>query len=148
MALGFEFSEEMSGTYHRVGEPTEEHPFVFRVKAEAASLVRNLFDGKAAMTGTVEMAGVAERAALKGTLTMKPLLARFIRYEFDFTGDDGRAYHYAGEKTINHFRPGRSWTTLPGSVWDAEGKEVAKSVTYFDMKTLVPFLRSWKLRLR
>ena len=102
-------------------------------------------DGRAEATGYVEAEGLAERAELAGFIVIRPLVARTIRYEFHFYGDDGSRYRFAGEKTIRHLHPIRTWTTLPGALYDAEDRAIAHSLSHFDLKELGPFLRSFKL---
>jgi hypothetical protein len=39
-------------------------------------------------------------------------------------------------------------TTLPASIYDADGKEIARAVLRFDVRgNLATFLRSWRMRL-
>ncbi len=143
--LGFRFNENMYGSYRLLREPEMARRFAFHYDVVSPGLWRTLRDGRAGATGYVEAEGLAERAELAGFIAIKPLVARFIRYEFDFSGDDGTRYRFAGEKTIRHLHPVRTWTTLPGALYDAEGKEIAHSLAHFDLKELGPFLRSFKL---
>jgi hypothetical protein len=81
-------------------------------------------------------------------MIIKPLVARLIRYEFEFTGDDCASYRFAGEKTIRHLHPFRTWTTLPGAVYDSAGGEIARCMVYFHFNELGSFLLSFKARWR
>jgi hypothetical protein len=39
-------------------------------------------------------------------------------------------------------------TTLPASIYDSAGREIARAVLRFDMRgSLATFLRSWRMRL-
>jgi len=128
--LGFRFNENMVGSYRLLREPDAERHFAFHYDVVSPGLWRTLRDGRAEATGYVEAEGLAERAEL---------------YEFHFFGDDGSRYRFAGEKTIRHLHPIRTWTTLPGALYDAEDKEIAHSLAHFDLKEVGPFLRSFKL---
>jgi hypothetical protein len=142
--FGFKFSENMYGTYTPTWENGAERRFIFHVDAFSDNLLRTLRDGKVETVGHVEAEGLAAHAPLRGFMIIKPLLARVIRYEFQFTGDDGAAYRFAGEKTIRHLHPFRTWTTLPGSIYDSGDREIAQSMVRFDRREMVPFLRSFK----
>lgn len=148
IGLGFRFSENMYGSYRTVKEPAGERRFCFHFDVVSRSLWRTLRDGRAEASGWVEAEGLATHAPLEGFIVIKPLFARLIRYEFDFTGEGGAAYHYAGEKTIRHLHPTTTWTTLPGVIYDADGNEFARSLTRFDLAEMSPFLRSFRPSLR
>jgi len=146
--VGFRFSENMYGTYTLAGQPGKRRGFTFHIDAVSGNLLRTLRDGRVETTGHVDAEGLATRAPLCGFMIIKPLLARLIRYEFCFTGDDGAAYRFAGEKTIRHLDPVRTWTTLPGAIYDAAGVQLARCATFFDRKEMGRFLLSFKPLLR
>jgi len=146
--LGFRFDENMAGSYRLLREPEAERRFAFHYNVVSPGLWRTLRDGRAEATGYVEAEGLAERAELAGFIVIRPLVARVIRYEFHFCGDDGSRYRFAGEKTIRHLHPIRTWTTLPGALYDAEDKQIAHNLVRFDLKEVGPFLRSFKLARR
>lgn len=144
--FGVQFDENMYGTFHPVAKPGDPRPFMFHVSATAPSLRRVILgDGRMDTSGYVQADGFATRAPLSGQLVIRPLLGRFIRYEFEFTANDGARYRYAGEKTIRHLKPKQSWTTLPGSIYDAGGAKIYDSESRFDLTELLPFLRSYQL---
>ncbi|MCA9679850.1 MAG: hypothetical protein H6709_00820 [Kofleriaceae bacterium] len=143
--MGFAFDETMSGTMERVDQPGQAVPFSFSIHVHAPSLGRHLRDGKATLRGTVEAPGLAASAALEGEITMRPLGRRLIRYEFEFDGDDGRRYRFAGQKDIRWTDLRRSWTTLPGEITDAAGALVARCLTRFDARAdWLQFASSWR----
>jgi hypothetical protein len=146
--IGLKFSETMAGSYRPLEGDGAEHSLVFHIDATSHNLWKTLRDGRVEATGYVEAEGLAERAPIEGFMVIKPLVSRFIRYEFSFTGDDGARYRYVGQKDIRHTNPLRSWTRLPGALFDADGKRIADSVLYFDVKTLPPFLRSFSPSLQ
>lgn len=146
--LGLRFAEAMYGSYRPVGEPSAERSFAFHVEARAPSVLRWLRDGKMELRGEVEAAGLARRSSASGEMTVRPLLGRSIRYELVFRGDDGRAYRYVGEKRIRHLHPLRTWTTLPGDIFDEAGKRVGSGTVRFRLRELPSLLGSFRLYLR
>jgi hypothetical protein len=141
--MGFGFEETMSGTWTRDGVT---RPFSFTVKVRSGPLGAFRRNNQVAeMEGTVEATGLASGTPLRGTLMMRPILGRVIRYEFAFTGDDGQPYTFAGQKDIRWLAPLKTWTELPGEVRDGAGKLVGTAMTRFDLKKDgVSFMRSWK----
>ena len=141
--MGFGFDETMSGTWTRDGV---ERPFAFTVNVRSGPLGEFRKNNQVAeMEGTIDAGGLATRQPLHGTLLMQPFLGRVIRYEFEFTGDDGKHYTFAGQKDIRWLAPLRTLTELPGEVRDEDGKLVGKAMTRFDMKNDGwTFIRSWK----
>ena len=140
------FNETMSGTYEPIDAPGEKHPFKFTIDVHAPSLFRHLRNGKAELAGTVEAPPLTESSHLTGQITIRPIGGRFIRYEFEFVGDDGKRYTFAGQKDIEWLDLLRTWTTLPGEIRDGE-RVVATCDTRFDLKgDGVAFLRSFRLR--
>lgn len=135
MKTGFCFDETMAGTMERVDRPGEAVPFSFSIHVQADSTLRWLRDSKARLTGTVEAPGLAASAPAEGTITLKPVLARVIKYDLAFTGDDGQRYRFRGQKDIRWLDALRTWTTLPGEISDASGRLVARCQTRFDYKS-------------
>jgi len=144
--MAFEFTETMAGTYHMTGQPSDQRRFSFTVTAQAQDGVRFARDGLARLTGTLEMEGFADEVPLEGTIEIQPITRKIIRYEFAFVGNDGEPYRFAGQKDIQFRHLLASWTTLPGSVYDGRGDEVARARTRFDVKNdLMPWLASFHL---
>jgi hypothetical protein len=140
--MGFGFEETMSGTWTRDGV---ERPFSFTVRIRSGRLRDFRRHQRAEMEGTVDASGLATGRPLQGTLLMQPFLGRVLRYEFDFTGDDGQPYRFAGQKDIRWLSPVRTWTELPGDVTDGAGKVVGRALTRFDLKRDgLSFMRSWR----
>lgn len=143
-SVGFRFSENMYGTYRAPAQTGPERRFMFHIDAVASDLRQHWRDGRVEATGFVEADGLAAHAPIKGFMILAPWIARFIRYEFEFTADDGRACRFAGEKTIRHLHPVRTWQTLPGAIYDADGKAIASALAYFDRRQFLSFLRTFK----
>jgi hypothetical protein len=143
--LGFEFEEVMSGTYTRTGHPEETGAIRLRGRAHAGDLVRHLRDGLTTLEGTLDMERFADEVPIAGTLEIRPVLGKIIRYDFTFTGNDGQAYRFSGQKDIRLGALRASMTTLPAAITDKDGAEVARALLHFDLKEdLFPFLVSWK----
>src|SRR5438309_379751 len=76
----------------------------------------------------------------------RPVRERRLPYDFTFRGDDDREYRFHGQKDVTMIALHDTMTTLPASLYDADGKEVGRAVLRFDVRgDLVKFLRSWKL---
>jgi hypothetical protein len=145
MKLGFEFQEVMSGTYTRSGHPSSTGTMRLVARARARDLLQHLRDGLVSLDGTLDMEGVADDVPVSGSIEIRPLTQRVLRYDFSFTGNDGRPYRFVGQKDVKLTALARSMTTLPGTITDAAGHEVARAILRFDLRAdLFPFLVSWK----
>ncbi len=142
---GFGFSETMTGTWAPHDRPAERRPFRFSVVARSGPLGRFRADKVANITGTLDAEGLATRRELTGTMVVAPFLRRVIRYQFAFTGDDGKPYRFAGQKDIRWLDPVRTWTELPGELTDGAGVTVGRADLRFDLRRdSVAFLRSFR----
>jgi hypothetical protein len=143
--MGFEFSETMSGTVEWDAEPGKRHPFRFDVTAHASSVRDHLFTGHAELHGKVLAPPKARDAKAEGTITIRPLGGRIIRYELAFTGDDGERYEIVGQKDIDFLHPLTTFTTLPAEIVDASHHRVGTCLTRFDLRRdWWRFLRSFR----
>ncbi len=143
--MGFEFSETMSGTVEWDAVPGQRHPFRFDVTAHAPSFRDHMFTGQAELRGKVLAPPKARDAAAEGTITIRPLGGRIIRYELAFTGDDGVHYEIVGQKDIDFWHPLKTFTTLPADIVDADHHRVGTCLTRFDLRRdWWRFLRSFR----
>jgi hypothetical protein len=143
--VGFQFDETMTGTWTRVGSPGDTGSFRVQLRVKAEDALRHLRDHLADLEGTLDMEGFADDVPVRGKIEIAPLVKRIIRYELDFTGNDGKPYRFAGQKNIRFSDLVTTMTTLDASVTDAGGTEVARATIRFDLKAdLLPFLISWK----
>ena len=138
---GFEFKETMAGTW-RSATGGDEKAIEFTVTARAGRLLRHLFDRKADMDGRLRMAGFAEDVPLSGDMIVDPIFGKRIRYEFDFVADDGKRYHFAGQKDVRFLAVVRTMTTLPAEIMSSDGAVVARCDLKFDTADLPKFLGS------
>jgi hypothetical protein len=147
MNLGFSFQETMSGTYHLLSDPLVERSIAFSLGARVAGMRRFLKDKLATIDGEVQNEGYADKAPLSGTLCLKLLEERRLTYDFAFRANDGEGYRFHGQKDVAIIALPQTMTTLPASLYDATGKEIARAVLRFDLhESLRPFLRSWRPR--
>lgn len=143
--MGFSFAETMTGTVEWDAQPGVQHPFSFEVTAEAASTRAHLQDGKAALRGVVHARPLARAADATGTITIRPVGQKIIRYELAFTGDDGQAYELVGQKDIRWRDAVHTLTYLPAEIRDANHRRVGACKTTFDLKRdFWRFVRSFR----
>jgi hypothetical protein len=148
LALGFSFAETMQGSYHLLSSQTDERAISFTIGARVAGLRQFLKDKLARIEGEVNVEGFAEHRPLTGTLALKLLDERRLTYDFSFRGDDGKEYRFHGQKDVTMIALHDTMTTLPASIYDASGREIARAVLRFDVRgDISTFLRSWRLRL-
>lgn len=142
---GFTFAETMSGTWTPADDVSIARPFSFTVRVHSGPLSSFRRDQVAELEGEVDALGLATAAPVVGTMTLRPFLGRLIRYEFEFDGDDGERYRFAGQKDIRWLDPLRSWTTLPGELTDEGGQVIGTASTRFHLRRDAwTFLRSWR----
>ena len=142
---GFTFAETMSGTWTPADDISVAHKFSFTVRVHSGPLTSFRKDQVADLEGEVEAEGLTTGAPLVGTMVLRPFLGRMIRYEFEFDGDDGQRYRFAGQKDIRWLDPIRSWTVLPGELTDEDGHVIGTARTRFHLRRdAFDFLRSWR----
>lgn len=143
--MGFQFAETMAGTVVWDAEPGVAHPFSFDVTAQAGSTLSHLQDGKATLRGVIHAPPLTEAADAEGTITIRPLGRRIIRYELWFTADDGKPYELVGQKDIRWRSPLHSFTYLPAEIFDRAHRRIGSCETRFDLKRDgLSFLRSFR----
>lgn len=143
--MGFSFAETMAGTVEWDADPGKQHPFSFEIAVHAGSTRDHLKSGIAEIRGVVHAPPVAEAADADGTIVIRPLGQRIIRYELAFTGDDGRRYEVVGQKDIRYRRLLETWTTLPLEILDEQHRRVATCLTRFDLRRQgLSFLKSFR----
>lgn len=148
-ARGLAFAETMSGTHTLRSGPRggQELPFSFTVQARSRTIpdFLGVRGGTIALDGEVRASGLAERAALTGTLRIRATARRgLLTYDFTFRGDDGLEYRFHGEKHRT-WSPLESLTTLYGKVTTAAGETVSTGITRFELRDLPSFLRSYRV---
>ena len=143
--MGFQFAETMAGTVEWAAQPGVEHPFSFEVTAEATSTRDHLRDGRATLRGVVHAPPLAQAADAEGTITIRPVGQRIIRYELRFTGDDGKTYALIGQKDIRWRALIQTFTYLPAEILDDQHRRIGTCRTTFDLKRHGwSFLRSFR----
>jgi hypothetical protein len=143
---GFEFAEQMTGTIEWDDKPGVTYPFRFEVRAHARSLRDHAMTGRADLEGIVHAPPFATAADASGSIMIRPIGARVIKYELAFRSDDGQRYELRGQKDISWRHPLRTFTELPAEVCDEGGRRVARCMTRFDLRhDGFSFLRSFRL---
>ena len=132
--MGFEFAETMSGTAEWVVDPGKRHPFRFEITAHAESTRRHLANGRASIHGLVYAPPMVDAADAEGTITIRPLGQRIIRYELSFVAHDGKTYEVVGQKDIRWTNPLETFTTLPVEILDENRRRVGTALTRFDLR--------------
>jgi UDP-glucose 4-epimerase len=145
--MGFRFTETMAGEVRLRDDAVRAgpgRPFVFTVTARARRIERFLRTWETDLDGVLRWPGVADGAAVRGTLWMPLLSRRVLVYDFSFRGDDGRRLRFVGRKDVRLSRLLATMTRLPGRVLDDEDNEVARGVARFDLgRELLPMVRSF-----
>jgi hypothetical protein len=143
---GFGFRECMRGSWARCDGERGGGRFEFTVAARSGPLTDFGKTRLATIDGTVDAEGLATGRPLTGTMELRPWLRRVIRYQFEFKGDDGLPYSFAGQKDIRWLDPVRTWTELPGQVSDGGGLIIGSALTRFDLKgQSLAFVRSFRV---
>ncbi len=140
---GFTFSERMAGTYTRPGSH-EAHSIEITGTARVVSLRQHLRTQKATFAGRIKMEAVAADAAFSGELTLSPLFGHFIRYDLDFTSDEGEHFLFRGQKNYKLQDLKSSMATLPATIEKSDGTLFAEAVLTFDWRELPAFLGSFR----
>jgi hypothetical protein len=134
MKLGFGFCETMRGTFFMLEAPMAECPMSFTIAVRVAALRPFLQNKRAAIEGEVTMEGFADRRPLKGTLGFHMHDEKRLPYDFVFQADDGKPYHFRGQKDLNLLTIHDSFTLLPASLYDEAGCEVGRATLRFDLR--------------
>jgi hypothetical protein len=101
--------------------------------------------GVAKVRGVIKAPPKASSADAEGTITIRPIGQRIIRYELSFLGDDGKRYEMVGQKDIRWRNALETFTTLPAEIIDEDHRRVATCLTRFDYRNdLWSFLRSFR----
>ena len=158
MPLSFTITETMSGLHHFVDPArgdANDRRFYFRLdwgarRPEQLNPFGDRFlvfeaDGYVLVDGLT-----AGEVPCTGTLALDYFGRHTITYTLDFEVD-GEPYHFVGEKVdVNPLRPVmlvKTHTTCYGTLTDATGTIVSRSVTHFEPSAIVPFLTSFRLGL-
>lgn len=150
--FGFELHEALSGSGYLLDAPLKD--FAVRVEwtVRVSGVRAFLKERRAEVSGTAVIEGLAQRpggASINGSLTWKLLDEKRVPYDLAFQGDDGRIYRLRGQRDFFVHDAIDSLTILPASVYDDEGREVARVVLRFDPRSeLVPMLRSVRPRFK
>jgi hypothetical protein len=128
----------MEGSLRRPGENFDRE-FRFDLRVVFPALWRILLVTVGRARGMAHIDGLARNAPAIGTLELSPFRRRLARYTFTFMADDGEEYRFDGWKSMG-WDPRRSWTTLPGKLYDSHGDVVATATLRFSFRHHFPGL--------
>lgn len=150
--IGIKIDEIMVGTHTFVEGAADEHPLTFTLTWGHRDLLKflNPLSGEflcSEARGFITVGGLVNKADCTGTLKLMYFTERKIRYTLDFQDDAGRAYRYVGEKVnIWPWNLHKSHVTCYGTITEtATGKEISRSVVYFPLREMLPFILSTRL---
>jgi hypothetical protein len=152
--VGFKMDELMVGTHTFSDGSFEgrELPLNFSLTWGNSNLLRFLNPGSGEFLssdakGFITVGGLANKADCSGSLKLMYFSGRKIRYELNFSGDDGRAYMYVGEKiNIWPWNLHKTHVTCYGTITDVETEKIiSSSVVYFPVREMPDFLKSARL---
>ena len=139
------FSEVMSGPA-RLGGAAASRPMRLELDVVAPGLLKLWAVTEASMTGRAVLDGVADDPAATGSMLIAPIRRRRLRYQLAFQATDGRPLRIDGWKSVSYLRPLRSMTTLPVTVYAADGSVFGEALLTFDLRDLPRFLASFRYR--
>jgi hypothetical protein len=139
------FSEVMAGPARLRGEGGS-RSLRLEVDVVAPGLLKLWADTEASMSGRAVLDGVADDPAATGTMHIAPIRRRRLRYQLVFHTADGAPLHLDGWKSVSYLRPLRSMTTLPATVYAADGSVFGEALLKFDLRDLPRFLASFRYR--
>ncbi len=142
------FHENMSGAYHLLARPLEDRAAELSLDVSVDQLRAFVRAPALRVEGTLSLDGVATQRPCTGTIGLRVLREQRIPYDLRFRGDDGRDYHLYGQRDLSVPRLADALTTLPMSLCDETGCEVARAVLHFDARTeLGQLLKSIRVKV-
>lgn len=157
MSLAFAVTETMRGVHHFVDPargPAVDRPFHFRIDwgAPFRKSLRPRSDRymRYGAEGELFADGLTPHIVpCHGTLTIDYFKDHAIVYDLRFEAE-GQLLQYVGRKTdVRLTRPlqlVKTHTTCYGSITDASGSILSRSVVHFPPETTLSFVRSFRLR--
>jgi hypothetical protein len=131
--VGFYFRERMDGTARRNTE-SRDRAFRFDLDVHATSVLGFATTAIGLARGTLHLDGLASDVPARGHLELSPWHRHLIRYVIEFKADDGRTYRFDGQKDTSPSRHLIGWTTLPGKVYDDEGRVWGEALLRFSLR--------------
>ncbi len=141
---GMRFAEAMAGHWRRSGSE-QDLPIRFDVTAETSTLLKPLGTVTGTLSGTLTAGDLVDAAPATGTIEVSPVEHRRIRYTLDFADRSGRPWRFDGWKSIDWLRPLATWTTLPGTIYDADGSAAGAATLRFPLRAAPSLLASMRL---
>jgi hypothetical protein len=150
--IGIKIDEIMIGTHRFANGDVTERPLIFSLTWGNNNLLNflNPFSPEFLVSeakGMITVGGLVNKADCSGSLKLLYFNGRKIRYELEFKDDNGRKYRYVGEKVnIWPWNLHKTHVTCYGTIREiATGMEISRSVIYFPLREMVPFVLSARL---
>lgn len=131
--LGFEFLEKMTGSLRVLGN-AKAAPMSLTIRGRSR-LPGARRRAEIEIEGEVDAEGFADHRLLRGAIDVGAIVRRRVPYTFKFTGNDGAAYAFSGEKTLTPGALIASFSILPGEIRDACGALVGRALLRFDVRS-------------
>ncbi len=132
--MGIAFEETLAGSLRVVGRPGE-RPISLTIRGRSGRFATFLRQPEIAIEGEVDAEGLADHRRLRGAIDARSLRERRLPYTFEFTGDDGNAYTFSGEKRLDPGALLESFSLLLGEIRGAHGALVGTALLRFDLRT-------------
>jgi len=150
--IGIQLDETMVGTHCFANGDVRQRPLIFALTWGNKNLLKFLNPLSpeflsSQVKGMITVDGLVNKADCCGTLNLLYFKGRKIRYELEFQDDLGRRYRYVGEKVdIWPWNLHRTHVTCRGTIKEiSTEREISRSVVYFPLRELVPFVLSTRL---
>jgi hypothetical protein len=139
--LGFRYEEVLHGGFYFFKSPVDERAADLTLDVEVSDVTAFVQEHTARLHGRVALEGFADDGHGEGKLVFDRDNQRAL-YDIGFAATDGGRYRFRGYKQLEALNPVDSFTLVRASLYDAEGREVGRSVVRFDARG------NWKGLLR
>ncbi len=143
---GFAYSEELHGTWT---DPTGARaPMTLDLDVEFPPMRKLAAQLRGNLDGTLWMRPLAQGVPVVGTVTLRWLSERALRYEFGFSAGE-QSYRFSGQKSLQLAGLLSGLERLEGVIHDQHGVAVGRAQVRFALgRQLVPFLVSLRFLMR
>ena len=146
--FGFELTESISGTWHSFEEPLVDKRVRVKMKLTVNGLRRFALERQIKVEGRIHAESLADDRPLTGSIKWRLLDENRVFYELELDGDDGREYHFRGQRDFFVYNAIGSLTTMYASVYDEDDHEIGRATLHFEPKLELPaLLKTFRPRL-
>ncbi len=143
MALGFELSESMTGSFSLFDDPLSDRVVRITLRLGVDGLRRFARERRIDADGVIMAESLAENGgagrSVRGTVTWKLLDEKRVPYSLTFEGDDGKTYHLRGQRDFFVYNAIGSLTTMSASLYD-DDREIGRAILHFEPRMEIPAL--------